>query len=363
MIALLSGARRNVGDHLITERARALLEALRPEPLQWFPNWEPLDDRVEELRDATALVIAGGPGLRPKMYGGVYPLFSDPEVLLDLKARLVFLGSGWKALIGDSWDFRHEVFDSRTRGLLDRLGDRAVFSVRDNLSREMLRRNGIDAEMTGCPVWYDLNRMGTDPQTPKAIARIVFTEPRNPAIRPQSLGLLSALQVTYPGAQIVCSCHHGFDGIEEYVADVERMGIEVRDTAADTARIAFYDDFDVHVGYRVHAGLYFLSHRKPSVIVCEDARGRGAAEALGVPWIPAWAYTAAGAVTRRIAPYGRVAAVSKRLGPLVVPRRDVPRTAIDVLSAQQTNGWRAFRGVGTRIDSHYHVMKRYIESF
>jgi len=43
-----------------------------------------------------------------------------------------------------------------------------------------------------------------------------------------------------------------------------------------------YEDFDLHIGYRVHAHLYFLSRRIPSILLSEDVRGSGQAKSLGM---------------------------------------------------------------------------------
>jgi hypothetical protein len=358
VIALLSGAKRNVGDHLITERARVLLETHLDEPTLWLPNWESLDGRLDELADVRLFVVAGGPGLRTNMYGGVYPLFSDPATFTRRGARLVFLGSGWKGAMGDAFDYRHQRFDRRTSGLLALLGDSARFSTRDHLSDELLRRQGIASVMTGCPVWYHLPSLGSDPVLPREIHRIVFTEPVTAAIKPQSLRLLQSLRSAYPAAEIVASFHHGYEGIDDYVDAVRAMGVETRDVAGDLSKIAFYEDFDLHVGYRVHAGLYFLSQRKPSLIVSEDARGRGSAEALDVPWVGAWDYTRAGSMVRRKLPILRVG----RLVSLLEPREDVSGEVLDILSSEVANGWPAYRSVSSRIDAHYGAMGQFLDS-
>lgn len=83
---VLTGAKRNVGDFLIVERCTALLRQLRPDrELRFVPSWKPLDPRADVLRDARAIVIAGGPGFYPT----VYPLC--PE-LAELPCPVVPLG-------------------------------------------------------------------------------------------------------------------------------------------------------------------------------------------------------------------------------------------------------------------------------
>ena len=42
-----------------------------------------------------------------------------------------------------------------------------------------------------------------------------------------------------------------------------------------------FDEAGCHVGYRVHAHLYCLSHATPSYLVAEDSRGLGVHETLG----------------------------------------------------------------------------------
>ena len=45
---------------------------------------------------------------------------------------------------------------------------------------------------------------------------------------------------------------------------------EVIDVSYDEKKIDMYLDFDLHIGYRVHAHIYFLSKSKPSILLHED---------------------------------------------------------------------------------------------
>jgi ketol-acid reductoisomerase len=40
---------------------------------------------------------------------------------------------------------------------------------------------------------------------------------------------------------------------------------------------------DFHLGYRVHSHIFSLSQRIPSILIAEDSRGVGQAEAMGTP--------------------------------------------------------------------------------
>jgi hypothetical protein len=69
---ILSGAITNAGDFLIRERALALLGRLRPDrELVVHDRWQPHPDDAA-VRDAAAIVLAGGPALQQGMYPGIW---------------------------------------------------------------------------------------------------------------------------------------------------------------------------------------------------------------------------------------------------------------------------------------------------
>jgi hypothetical protein len=100
------------------------------------------------------------------------------------------------------------------------------------------------------------------------------------------------LRSRYKDVERVCVFHRGlradrFTRRRESVANrslaaaASALGFKVVDAAFDLQRIDFYKEADLHVGYRVHAHLAFLSYRRPSLLICEDGRGLGQAETLG----------------------------------------------------------------------------------
>lgn len=68
-------------------------------------------------------------------------------------------------------------------------------------------------------------------------------------------------------------------GLKEWL---ERRGVDVRDLSYSCEGFSAYNECDLHVGFRVHAHIYNLSQRIPSVLIEEDGRGWGAVEALGM---------------------------------------------------------------------------------
>ena len=62
------------------------------------------------------------------------------------------------------------------------------------------------------------------------------------------------------------------------------LGFRVLEASGDLSAIDFYRDADLHVGYRVHAHLMFLSHRRPSILINQDGRGVGQSVSLHDPY-------------------------------------------------------------------------------
>jgi hypothetical protein len=79
-----------------------------------------------------------------------------------------------------------------------------------------------------------------------------------------------------------------------------QLGYEIVDAAYDLRKIDFYHDCDLHIGYRVHAHLYFLSIRRPSFLVHEDGRGVGASLSLGTDDVSAWEPDVVASVMKRV---------------------------------------------------------------
>ncbi len=368
---LLSGAKRNVGDFLITERAVALLRRLRPDrELRVVPAWEPLEPRSEVVRDAKAILIAGGPGFQPAMVPEVYPL---AERLDDLPCGVTPLGVGWKGRAGDAYAVRTYAFSERSRAALRWMAERTpALGCRDELTQEVLRRHGIEnTALVGCPAWYDLSSLGKDLEPPKTVERVVFTPAQLHALRDQSVEVARRIAEIFPRAQKICSFHRGLDEAGPWMpradaennralaAEVDALGFDVVDVSGDTSKILFYDECTLHVGYRVHAHLYFASKRKPSLLVEEDGRGAGASQALGVRGVPAFRRARLGRQLLRRLP-GRLAGrESAALGPYRVDA-GAPAALDRLLREDLDTGFARFARLGSTIDRHFARMQDFL---
>ncbi|MFV0433691.1 MAG: polysaccharide pyruvyl transferase family protein [Leucobacter sp.] len=284
-VYMTHGAKKNVGDYLIHSRARKLWEHVVPDlPIVSVPRWNsaPLPG------DAGLLVLCGGPGFTPKMVEGVFPIVQDA---LDRGTPVAGFALGWQGLPAR----KPEAFAMTARSVaalraITRGG--APLSVRDDVTRDIAEMFGIEAVRTGCSAWYSIPHLGAPPQLgPETPRSIVYTTPALPDNADESIAVMRMLREKYPRAQMYATFHRGIRADEQtteaqsapLVAQAEAaaaLGYEVVDVAYDLEKIGFYREIDLHIGYRVHAHLDFVSRRRPSVLISEDGRGYGQTSAL-----------------------------------------------------------------------------------
>ncbi|MDZ4169819.1 MAG: polysaccharide pyruvyl transferase family protein [Coriobacteriia bacterium] len=371
MLVVLSGAKKNIGDFLIVDRACKLIESILGEEIVVLPRWKSLDAHEETVAKARAVVVGGGPGVLPSMYPQIYPLFSDPGKLRELGVPLRLLGVGWFASRGDAAEMRRFAWTPETKAFLDTIGDALAVSTRDAVTRRLLLAKGLsDVTMSGCPVFYDLRHLGEPYRRPADVKTVVYTTPQSPRFTDQNLQLLRAVIERFPGAKVIAAFHRGL-AADEFTtpAEAERfgemarrcaeLGAEVRDVSYDLDNIAFYDDCDFHIGYRVHAHLRFISGRKPSVLLEEDGRGRGFAEVLPAPSIRAWTIPSLGRALLPALPYAP-RRLERRFSRIEAAPDTVERTmvAVDAFIAGDDAPYE--RAVEA-IEATYPVMKGFIE--
>jgi hypothetical protein len=260
VILVLHGAKKNVGDFLIHDRGRKLLEHVLPDKeFLSLPRWEPL--KAEQLASAEGIVLCGGPGLASNFYPGVFPLVDN---LGDLDIPILPLALGWSGRPADRpGDF---TFDAPSLDALRVIHERVGWSsTRDDLTQEIMVRSGFaNATRTGCVAWYHVPHLGVPLRAPSSINRFVVTPPAAPRFARETIGLMRQLRRRYPKAERYCVFHRGLQA-DQYTprkhslvarvtaAAATALGYKVVDASYDLQKIDFYGDVDLHVGYRVHA--------------------------------------------------------------------------------------------------------------
>lgn len=295
MYLLLYGAKRNAGDYLIFERAKALLRNFKPaSEFIEYPRWQILDPILDTVNRAKGVILCGGPGYRADFYPGIFPLASDLSAI-DSPIIPFSLGASEPVTTDELVDFTSE-----SQTAIQRIHERIAYSsVRDVITERIVQNTGVkNVLMTGDPAWYYLPKVMEDFTPPKDIKRIVISNPARSSLFPQAVQLLRFIKQRFPKAERYLVFHRGllpgkhaplrsvpFDLSLAAMGYVN--GYKVVDASYSTDNIAFYQDCDLHIGYRVHGHLYFLSHRKPSILLQEDIRGKGQSRTMGTPDIPA----------------------------------------------------------------------------
>ncbi len=340
IFTLLSGAKKNVGDFLIYERCKELIKAhTGVSDFLEIPRWEPLDPVLKRVNESRAVILCGGPGYSPDFYPGIFPL---AQHLPEIEVPIVPMGLGWVGTPMKRPDVFRFTADSLEalqhihRGI-------AYSSVRDPITEGILRRHGVgNVLMTGGPAWYSLPDLDVAFQTPDEIQRIVLSDPANPRLYGQAIRLMQEMRGLFPDAEGYFVFHRGLRADEHTLrrraAASQILSVFARilrfrpiDASYGTERIDFYRDVDLHVGYRVHAHLYFLSIRKPSYLIAEDGRGIGQMEGLDLPRITAFDVDPVGA-------------------------------ARDLVTSDMRGDHRVVRGAIDRMKETYPVMKQFLTS-
>lgn len=285
---LLHGAIKNVGDFLIFERARALIQAYRsPGEMIELPRWQSLVPHLDLVNRSTAVILCGGPGYAHNFYPDIFPLTPD---LAQLKVPVVPLGLGWAGKPGSPNEFQ---FSPSSEAALQEIHNRIpCSSARDVLTEQILHRAGFhNVVMTGCPAWYHLPTVQMDFQPLATIKRVVVTTPASPQYFIQARGVIDLVSRRFPKSKAYLVFHRGIlpdknktlrkSILEMGLAIYGKMrGFQVLDASYSARKIDFYAECDLHIGYRVHAHINFLSFRRPSILIQEDGRGQGQSATL-----------------------------------------------------------------------------------
>jgi len=257
---------------------------------------DPLEDRLEEINVTAGVLMPAFPIRDVPMYPGCYRLVADLD---RIKVPMIPIGANWNVYPGDAESRQIVQYSPETTAFLRRVasGVRKV-SCREFHVCEILRKHGIsNTLMTGDPAWYDPAYLGRPLHRPTRVERVVFSPPLSAFYRHQAEEVLLLLAEMFPRASRYCAMHltdakaSSFKDqrttndasmrtdVAEKNAFVRQrareLGFELLELAGNVAKLDFYGECDLHVGYECHAHIGFLRQRRPSVLIAEDARGVG----------------------------------------------------------------------------------------
>lgn len=300
---LLTGSKNNAGDYLIKYRAVQLLKALRPDrDLIDVDAWRERDSELlTTFNNARAIILTGGPALRPKMYPTIYNALGNID---DIKVPILTMAIGWRAFPGEWLQTHSYRFSQQSLKLLRRIEASGYqSSVRDYHSLNVLLHQGFQSfTMTGCAALYDLGYIGKSYESNLEIKRVAFSLgigfAKNREHERHFKKLILGLRDKYKNRQLDVAFHHSlnkskflniykqqesfFDKHLKFTEWLVKEGIGYTDISGSAeSMMNYYNQVDLHIGYRVHAHIYMSSINKLSILITEDGRGKALRDVMG----------------------------------------------------------------------------------
>lgn len=373
---LIKRAKKNVGDFLIWERAKELLEKHTKEyEFLVLEGWKSLDNRLAEINKTKAVIICGGPGYQKDFYPRVYPFLKH---IAKIESPIIPFGLGW----GGEPMYRPDKFsfNDASRSILSYIHKKCkATSCRDVITKNILDRYGFkNAIMTGDPSWYDLKSIGRRFERPRNINRVVVTPPADAIFYEQAVTLMEMLKDVFRNAEFFLVFHRGMKPdkytsrgearyLQKLKREAEKMSYQTVNAAYDTSKIEFYRKCDLHAGYRVHGHICFLSIRKPSFLLQEDGRGLGFSKSLGLPDVPARgpkiseSFYQIGSLPKRLSN-----ALDRVLSNIVIHPsvlRDAVEALLKNIKREHASGFPSFRNLSKLLDEHYYpIMSEFLKT-
>jgi hypothetical protein len=293
---LLTGSKNNAGDFLIKYRAKQLFKTIRPDrDLVDVDAWLERDDQLlKTFNGAQAVILMGGPALVPNMYPGVYKVLGNID---DIKVPIVTMAVGWRAFPGE-WPQTYSYnFSESSLKLLKRIEASGYQSgVRDYHTLNVLLHKGFKSfVMTGCAALNDFDFIGKpyaeNPEIKKVAFSLGVAFAKNQEHEHNFKKLVEGLHSKYQDKQFEVVFHHSLDEIKfnqaykkkstffkkhkEFTQWLTSRGIGYTDISGSAENLVnYYNEVDLHIGYRVHAHIYMSSVNRLSVLISEDGRGK-----------------------------------------------------------------------------------------
>ncbi len=299
---ILTGGKNNAGDYLIKYRAKQLFKELRPDrEIIDFNAWEEFDnEKLQTVNESKAIILLGGPSLQKFMRPNIYKMTKNID---DIKVPIVSMGIGWKSISGNWEDTYEYPLSDESIDLLNRINNSGYLSsVRDYHTLNSIRFKGFENFlMTGCPAYYDLDYVGQSYQN-LSINKVAFSLGVS-FIYSSSMEKLMKENILeckkkFEDKEFEVIFHHSLDKDKffsthgstlkhnqrhnEFAKWLEEQNIKYIDISGSAENLMnYYNNVDLHIGYRVHAHIFMNSISKFSVLISEDGRAKGAKEVIG----------------------------------------------------------------------------------
>lgn len=287
-ICVLHGAINNAGDFLIYERGKKLIES-------FFNNNFDLTYilRCKTINgDFDGLIILGGPLITRKLHSQSQNIAEYIEKR-NRNIPVFCIGLG---ISGEKFNNYEEYFlDQESLLFWKRVYETTkLFSVRDEMTYNVLKNYGIEAKLTGCPALFDLENLKKNNivVNNKGINKIAVTIPNLldfpiPSIRYFLLTLyfLFLLKLEFSKIELGLFFQHGYTSILNKIIKslANMMNVKTYNISGKSLSSTELRKYDLHIGTRLHSHIYFLSLGKPSFLLSVDMRTEAFVDTFKTP--------------------------------------------------------------------------------
>ena len=201
----------------------------------------------------------------------------DGDKILDIRLRYIerailynipvfCIGSSWCVYPGIIEQTKYKI-NPREKALLKYIvrDDKNCLNTRDTYTKEFLYNNGIKCDCIGDLALYDVSKFGYMFDCNK-INKIAISLPHNQYHYAYCTILKDEIEKIF-GIHVDLATH-------QYLKDKSKIKNLV-DLSGEYKNLEKYNNYDMHIGFRLHGHLWFLRNRKPSILIAEDGRGWG----------------------------------------------------------------------------------------
>ncbi len=268
---------RNIGDNLIT---RSFIKLI----LNIDKNFNPVihfreHSLIGYSKKNKQIIYAPGFSIVNDTYPMHYKLFPS----LDRLKYFFPIGCSFQHQIPSMKSFLDYKYNQHTLDFLNYISQiNGEIGCRDQLIVDLLKRNNIPAFYSGDMAIYDEKFINKEFNSPKEIKSLVVSIGHHQIYYEQLLELLKFLQKKYKNAKLFISLHSRPNNLNLSLANTAiQLGFNILNLSGDISNLELYENIDIHIGYRLHGHIYFLSQRKPSILLIEDARSYGLSRTNG----------------------------------------------------------------------------------
>ncbi|MBN2545710.1 MAG: polysaccharide pyruvyl transferase family protein [Spirochaetes bacterium] len=188
------------------------------------------------------------------------------EKAIRLNIPVFALGCSWCVYPGTIAQTKNKI-NSYEKALLKYLlnDENSCVTCRDVLTSNLLRYNGLEVPVLGDLALFDKIKIKKSLEC-YSINKIAISLPHNIYYYKEVDKLKNELEKHFK-FKVILTTHQ--------VLSDERLYKKYVDLSGDSSNLDYYNNIDMHIGFRLHAHKWFLKNRKPSFLIAEDGRGWG----------------------------------------------------------------------------------------